>query len=68
MPVTDGWGALGWGSSPWGENGDVTVVVSEGPLAVVESPTFSIQIDGNEFVNADEDHNLLISSFSIIFC
>jgi hypothetical protein len=41
---------------------DSTVSVTGTQLAVVESLTFGIQIDGNVFVNADEDHNLLIFS------
>jgi hypothetical protein len=41
---------------------DSTISVTGTQLVVAESITFGIQIDGNEFINADEDHNLLIFS------
>jgi len=55
-----GWGVSGWGVVPWGLENDIVVIITEPPLAVIESPTFAIQIDGDIFINADEDHNLLI--------
>ena len=55
-----GWGVSGWGVVPWGQENDIVVIITEPPIAIVESPTFAIQIDGNISVNADEDHNLLI--------
>jgi len=55
-----GWGVSGWGVVPWGLENDIVVTITEPPLAVIESPTFAIQIDGDIFINTDEDHNLLI--------
>lgn len=57
-----GWGVSGWGVVPWGLENDIVVIITEPSLAVIESPTFAIQIDGDIFINADEDHNLLISA------
>ena len=54
-----GWGNNAWGIVPWGEENDVAAAVTGRALSVVTHPV-DIQIDGNIFVNVDEDDDIII--------
>jgi hypothetical protein len=54
-----GWGVKGWGIVPWGLEDDVIASVTGTALSVVTHPV-DIQIDGNIFVNVDEDDDIII--------
>ena len=56
-----GWGVSGWGDVPWGLENDVITVVTGSALATFVHPV-DIQIDGNVFVNVDEDDDGNVAS------
>jgi len=54
-----GWGNNAWGIVPWGLENDIITTVTGTALSVVTHPV-DIQIDGNIFVNVDEDDDIVI--------
>lgn len=57
--VREGWGVYQWGVVPWGGEQDPEINVIGSALEAVIHPV-DIQIDGNIFVNVDEDDDLII--------